>query len=332
MGTGQGSLAGRAYGLILRRVKTARKQSKRGVKLAQNVLRRVKQAEKSLFFRLRDSDTGRMLLKATGLAGSTRDMRARAQAAGPYMARLGDHGADIDPAKGYALLSPDTLGDFGRVLASCRQLFAVKKAEIDAQLTGFDNWTPEQQQKFLTRKQSFLRYLLDDEDLRRHPELVTFALSDAIEDRNMYSVCEQDYSPALDQIAETIGKQLRPPCMTSCVADTNLLSEELDPSCTLKEQWVDSDGGTHEDSVPRCEGTVADPRFPAGADVCWTMRTDASRLCDHPSSRRSRQMPAVTKRGPQSQPNWHCCFRMTEHRPTGSLNSRGWCPGECSRM
>ncbi len=179
-GTGQGSLAGRAYGLILRRVKTARKQSKRGVKLAQNVFRRVRQAEKTLFFRLRDSETGRMLLKAAGLAGSPRDMRHRAQAAAPYIARLGNHGADIDPAKGYCLLSPDRLGDFSQVLASCRQLFAIKKAEIDAQLTGYEGWTPEQQQKFLTRKQSFLRYLLDDDDLRRHPELVNFALGDTM--------------------------------------------------------------------------------------------------------------------------------------------------------
>jgi hypothetical protein len=180
VGTGQGSLAGRAYGLFLRRVKTARKQSKRGVKLAQNVLRRVRQAEKTLFFRLRDSETGRKLLKAAGLAGSPRDTRYRAQAAAPYIAKLGSHGADIDPAKGYCLLSPDRLGDFGQVLDSCRQLFAIKKAEIDAQLTGFEGWTPEQQQKFLTRKQSFLHYLLDDDDLRRHPELVNFALGDAM--------------------------------------------------------------------------------------------------------------------------------------------------------
>jgi hypothetical protein len=179
VGTGQSSLAGRAYGLILRRVKTARKQSKRGVKLAQNVFRRVRQAEKSLFFRLRDSETGRKLLKAAGLAGSQRDIRHRAQAAAPYVARLDNHRA-IDPAKGYALLSPDALGGFSDVLASCRQLFAAKKAEIDAQLTDFERWTPEQQQKFMTRKQSFLRYLLDDDDLRRHPELVNFALNDAM--------------------------------------------------------------------------------------------------------------------------------------------------------
>ena len=178
MGTGQGSLAGRVYGLILRRVKTVRKQGKRGVKLAQHALRRVKQAEKSLFFRLRDSEAGRRLLKAAGLAGSRRDLRLRARAAAPFVARLGSRGAAIDPGKGYGLLSPDALGDFNKVLASCRQLFAAKRVEIDAQLTGFDGWTPEQRQKFSTRKQSFLHYLLNDDDLRRHPELVHFALGD----------------------------------------------------------------------------------------------------------------------------------------------------------
>jgi len=178
--TGQGTLAGRAVGLILRRVKTARKQSKRGVKLVQNVFRRVRQAEKSLFFRLRDSETGRVLLKAVGMARSPRDLRHRAQVAGPYVARLGADKMGIDPKKGYGLLSRDMLGDFGRVLDASRRLFETKKAEIEAELTGYENWTPEQRQKFLTRKQSFLRYLLDDDDLLRSPELVDFALSDAM--------------------------------------------------------------------------------------------------------------------------------------------------------
>ena len=176
--TGQSTLAGRAVGLILHRVKTARKQSKRGVKLVQNVFRRVRQVEKSLFFRLRDSETGRVFLKAAGMARSPRDLKHRAQVAGPYIARLSGRQSAIDPKKGYGLLSPDTLGDFGHVLEVSRRLFEMKKAEIDAEMTGFENWTPEQRQKFLTRKQSFLRYLLDDEDLRRTPELLNFALSD----------------------------------------------------------------------------------------------------------------------------------------------------------
>lgn len=175
---GTGSIAGRAYGVFLRRVKTARKQSKRGIKFAQHVFRRVRQAEKSLYFRLRDSEAGRTLLKVAGLARSPQDTRRRMRAAAPYVARLSHAGAAIDPRKGYSLLSPDALGDLSQVLASCRQLFATRKADIDAQLTGFDGWTPEEQLKFSTRKQSFLRYLLNDDDLRRHPELVDFALSD----------------------------------------------------------------------------------------------------------------------------------------------------------
>jgi hypothetical protein len=178
--TGQGTLAGRAVGLILRRVKTARKQSKRGIKLAQNVFRRVRQAEKSLFFRLRDSEAGRVLLKAAGVARSPRDARHRSQAAASYIARLNTRGPIIDPRKGYALLTSDSLGNFAGVLPIARGVFERKKAEIEAQLAGYETWTPEQRQKFLTRKQSFLRYLLDDGDLRQNPELVEFALNDAM--------------------------------------------------------------------------------------------------------------------------------------------------------
>ena len=157
MSTGQSTLAGRAVGLILRRVKTARKQSKRGVKLVQNVFRRVRQVEKNLFFRLRDSETGRVLLKAAGMARSPRDLRHRAQVAGPYIARLRAHATPIDPKKGYGLLSPEILGGFGRVLDASRRLFEIKKAEIDGELTGYEHWTPEQRQKFLTRKPKYSR-------------------------------------------------------------------------------------------------------------------------------------------------------------------------------
>jgi len=178
--TGHGTLAGRAVGLILRRVKTARKQGKRGIKLAQNVFRRVRQAEKSLYFRLRDSEAGRILLKAAGVARAPRDTRQRSQAAASYIARLRAPGPIIDPRRGYALLSPDALDGFAEVLPVARRVFERKKAEIEAQLAGYTAWTPEQRQKFLTRKQSFLRYLLDDGDLRENPELVDFALNDAM--------------------------------------------------------------------------------------------------------------------------------------------------------
>ena len=172
------SLAGRAFGLAVRRVKGARKQALRGVKRAQYLFRRIKTAEKSLYFRLRDSDTGRVLLRAASMARSPREIRHRTRVAAPYLAQIaGKSQPFIDPRTGYSLLSLN-ISDLGNALSTCRQLFEFKKDGIDERLSGLESWTPERRAKFLAQKQSFLRYLLDDEDLRMHPEIVDLALSD----------------------------------------------------------------------------------------------------------------------------------------------------------
>jgi hypothetical protein len=177
--TPRASLAGRAFGLAMRRVKGARKRALRGVKRAQYLFRRFKTAEKSLYFRLRDSDTGRVLLRAASMARSPREIRHRTRAAAPYLAQLDQTTQPfIDPRTGYSLLSLSTKGELGNVLATSRQLFEFKKEDIDERLSGFEHWTAERREKFLAQKRSFLRYLLDDDDLRQHPEIVDFALSD----------------------------------------------------------------------------------------------------------------------------------------------------------
>jgi hypothetical protein len=66
--------------------------------------------------------------------------------------------------------------EFAPVLATCRRLFDDK--QVESRPEGFASWPAERQAKFLSRKQSFFRYLLTDDDLRRHPELVDFALCD----------------------------------------------------------------------------------------------------------------------------------------------------------
>jgi hypothetical protein len=96
-----------------------------------------------------------------------------------------------------------------------------------------------------------------------------FALSDAIEDRNLYSVCADDYTPALAQIAEIIGRQLRPACMPTCVADTDLITPGLDPTCTVTEQYTDDDGNLQSLTLEPCGGTAVAIEFPGGADVCY---------------------------------------------------------------
>jgi hypothetical protein len=164
----------------MRRVKGAREQALRGVKRAQYLFRQFKTAEKSLYFRLRDTDTGRVLLRAASMARSPRETRHRTRVAVPFIARLdGPNQTVIDPRTGYGLLSLSR-GDLGHMLSTCRQLFEFKKEDIDERLSGFDTWSAERREKFLAQKQSFLRYLLDDEDLRMHPEIVDFALSDRL--------------------------------------------------------------------------------------------------------------------------------------------------------
>ncbi len=89
--------------------------------------------------------------------------------------------AALDPDKGYCPVAFDPASpEFSGVLGTCRRLFAVKQAKIAEQMTGMETWSPEKQAKFQSRKQSFYRHLLKDEDLRRNPDLVDFALSDQL--------------------------------------------------------------------------------------------------------------------------------------------------------
>jgi hypothetical protein len=92
------------------------------------------------------------------------------------------------------------------------------------------------------------------------------------EQQNMFSVCNDDYSSALQQIAETIGKQVRPPCMTQCVADMDPTTEALDPSCTLSQEVPVGDGRIEATNVPPCG---EDGMLPSDeADVCYIAKTD----------------------------------------------------------
>ena len=119
------------------------------------------------------------MLEAATFARAPGELRERRRAAATYVKRIGE--PLIDPARGYArvALNPSDPA-FAPVLAISRRLFEAKQRAIAEQMAGFDGWSREKQTKFLSRKQSFYRHLLKDEDLRQHPELVDFALSDAM--------------------------------------------------------------------------------------------------------------------------------------------------------
>ena len=65
------------------------------------------------------------------------------------------------------------------MLATSRRLFEVKQAKIAEQMAGFEQLERRRSRpSSCQRKQSFYRHLLKDEDLRRNPDLVEFALSE----------------------------------------------------------------------------------------------------------------------------------------------------------
>ncbi len=84
--------------------------------------------------------------------------------------------------------------------------------------------------------------------------------------RNMFSICDEDYGPALEAIAEAIADQVKPACMPACVADGDPTTPEvLDPSCTLVQEAPRGDGSFEETTIQACNGT----EVPDGENVCY---------------------------------------------------------------
>ena len=86
------------------------------------------------------------------------------------------------------------------------------------------------------------------------------------EDRNIFSICDSDYSPALRAIARMIEDQLRPACMPSCVQDMDPIEDGVQPSCVL-EQAAPMGDGVQTTNIPQC------------ADQSGEMPNDDANVC-----------------------------------------------------
>jgi hypothetical protein len=84
--------------------------------------------------------------------------------------------------------------------------------------------------------------------------------------RNLYSVCDADYTPAILDIVAGIEVELPPACFSECVLDIDAATDELDYSCEVLEQT-----GGDQYSLPECEAG----EVPATADACWIAKTGA---------------------------------------------------------
>jgi len=101
-----------------------------------------------------------------------------------------------------------------------------------------------------------------------------FAESFETAGRNIFSICDDDYSIALQQIADAIGEVNTRACVNGCVSDGNASMSGLQPLCSLVEKQSIDDPGT---VVARCTETPEGWDFPSPAvNICYRPLTDRS--------------------------------------------------------
>ena len=137
-----------------------------------------KETRKGIYYRVRETPQGRRLLQKAEFIRSPRDHQSRRDTAQSYVERAA--APVMESAKGFGLTSVEKFENFSAVVETARCLFEKKKALIDEELASFPTWDDITQQKYLKRKDRFLRNLLSDQDLEQNPLLVDFALSDAV--------------------------------------------------------------------------------------------------------------------------------------------------------
>ncbi len=145
---------------------------------SRGVSSRVEQIQKALYYQIRDTGPAG-LLKLAQLVREPREVRRRRSLAREYLARIPDAPVVMDPRKGYASIEPGYFPAFDRIGATCERLFEIKRAKVAQEVADVSSWTGEQREKFQRAKRKFLRNLLNNDDLRRNPALVDFALDDA---------------------------------------------------------------------------------------------------------------------------------------------------------
>lgn len=143
-----------------------------GVRKTQRLLpTRARRAREAAYYRLRSTPSGAAILQAAAFARAPRETQRRRRVAARYNAAAGRR--LMDRSKGYGLIPAGNVPDIEPVLDTCRMLFDRKRAAFEAEAA------PGAGSAALAEKRRFLRNLLGNRDLREHPVLVDFALSDA---------------------------------------------------------------------------------------------------------------------------------------------------------
>jgi hypothetical protein len=89
--------------------------------------------------------------------------------------------------------------------------------------------------------------------------------------RNLYSICQTDYSAALQAIADKVADQIKPACMPSCVFDEDESTPFAEPNCQLYDVDLATDTRTE---IVKCVEVDGAWTAPAGAAACFVELVD----------------------------------------------------------
>ncbi len=113
---------------------------------------------------------------------------------------------------------------------------------------------------------------LDDPPGMPSVRLREFAEAFASGERNIFSVCAEDYGVALEGIADAIGEINTRACVAGCVSDQRYDVPGLQPSCSLVETFTNE---LADLPVQPCPATAWGWEFPADdVHVCYRALTD----------------------------------------------------------
>src|SRR4051812_5168527 len=171
-GSTGGSPPGNTGGQRLESLQSMAKKSRytRFLRALGQVGMRLRHQRNEVFYRLRATPGGYALLKNAESVLSPFDLPMRRRAAAEFNGRSAR--PLMTPGGGWASVGPANFAGLDRVMDSCEAVFERKLAAD----RGLQRSTGDS--KNLLEKRKFLRNLLLDEDIRQHPELLDFALSD----------------------------------------------------------------------------------------------------------------------------------------------------------
>ena len=106
----------------------------------------------------------------------------------------------------------------------------------------------------------------------RERELAEAFNVDDDQSRNLYSICDNDYSSSLAAIGDQISDQIKPICMPNCVQDSKPETALVEPECSVYDENLIEGTKT---PLPACvEGPGPAWVVPDGETACFAMRVD----------------------------------------------------------